>query len=285
MAPLPTRGAVCSSETRSPASPRRPGCRAARSAALRPCYRSALLGVVLLALEAAALLVLVFLDAPLLLRAHLAVGARASLHRAVVRLAALEARRFAVGELARAHALLDAPLLVHVALHVGLHALRRGRIGIAGLRIVLLAVDVAAHLVLLARKAGFFRRRQFSVLERPRLVALDFRFLALKARRFARVELSGLQALLDALLLVHVAPGQINGYPPAQSPFLSPRFSTGGRPPASRRRRSRRRSATSWRGRGTPPSSWPRPRGSMPRGARSSSTTAQSFPTTTSSSP
>src|SRR2546421_3109421 len=173
MAPLPTRGAVCSSETRSPASPRRPGFRAARSAAMRPCYRSALLVVVLLAMDAAALLVLVFLDAPLLLRAHVAVGAGASLRRAVARLAALEARRLAVGEFARAHALLDAPLLVHVALYISLHALRGGGIRIAGLRIVLLAVDVAAHLVLLARKTGFLRRRELPVLEGARLVALD----------------------------------------------------------------------------------------------------------------
>src|SRR5207237_9434310 len=74
-----------------------------------------------------------------------------------------------------------------------------------GLGVVLLAVDVAAHAVLLARKARLLRRTELAVLHGPRLVALDARFLALEARRFPRIELAGLQALLDALLLVDVA--------------------------------------------------------------------------------
>src|SRR5207302_2803231 len=163
------------------------------------------LGVVLLAVDAAALAVLGLLDATLLARPDLVVGAGAGFRTVDARFAALKARGFAVGEAARIHALLDAALLVDVALYVGLHALRRGRARIAGLRVVLLAVDVAAHAVLLAREAGLLRGRELAVLHGARLVALDARFLALEARRFARGELAGLQALLDALLLVDVA--------------------------------------------------------------------------------
>src|SRR2546425_3339860 len=163
------------------------------------------LRVVLLAVDAAAFAVLALLDAPLLAGAHVAVGAGARFRTRVARLAALELRRLAGGEAAGLHALLDALLLVDVALNVGLHALRRGRVRVAGLRVVLLAVDVAAHLVLLARKARLLRGAELAVLHRARLVALDARFLALEACGFLRGELAGFQALLDALLLVDVA--------------------------------------------------------------------------------
>src|SRR6266850_821899 len=163
------------------------------------------LRVVLLAVDLAALAVLALLDAPLLARADVAVGAGARFEPAVARLAALELRRLAGGEAAGLHALLDAALLVDVALHVGLHALRRGRARIAGLRVVLLAVDVAADLVLLARQAGLLRRAKGAVAQRPGLIALDLRFLALEARGFAGGELARFEALLDALLLVDVA--------------------------------------------------------------------------------
>src|SRR6267143_1137250 len=159
----------------------------------------------LLAVDAAALAVLGPLDAALLARTDLAVGTGARFGPVDARFAALKPGGFAVGEAARLHALLDALLLVDVALDVGLHALRGGRVGVAGLRVVLLAVDVAAHAVLLARKARLLGGRQLAVLHRPRLVALDARFLALEAARFAGRELPGLQALLDAFLLVDVA--------------------------------------------------------------------------------
>src|SRR5205823_5861873 len=161
--------------------------------------------VVLLAADLVALAVLVLLDAPLLARTDFAVGAGARFEARVACLAALELGRFAGGEAARLHAVLDAVLLVDVALHVGLHALRRGGIRIALLRVVLLAVDVAAHLVLLARKARLLGGGELAVLHGPRLVALDAGFLALEARGLARIELAGLQALLDAVLLVGVA--------------------------------------------------------------------------------
>src|SRR2546428_820399 len=103
-----------------------------------------------------ALAVLALLDAALLTRADFAVGAGTRFQARVARLAALELRRLAGGEAAGLHALLDALLLVDVALDVGLHALRGGRVRVAGLRVVLLAVDVAAHAVLLALKARFF---------------------------------------------------------------------------------------------------------------------------------
>src|SRR6266850_1333572 len=162
------------------------------------------LRVVLLAVDLAALAVLALLDAPLLARADVAVGAGARFEPAVARLAALELRRLAGGEAAGLHALLDSLLLVDVALHVGLHALRGGRVRVAGLRVVLLAVDVAAHSVLLAREARLLGGGQLAILHGARLVALDARFLALEPRGLARRELAGFQALLDALLLVDV---------------------------------------------------------------------------------
>src|SRR2546423_1097433 len=158
---------------------------------------SARLRVMLLAVDLAALAVLGALDALLLARSDLAVGARSRLEPVIARLAPLELRRLAIGELARLDALLDALLLGDVALHVRLHALRRCGIGIAGLRVVLLAIDVAAHLVLLAGEARFFRRRELAVAHGARLVALDLRFLALEARGLARGELARLQPLLD----------------------------------------------------------------------------------------
>src|SRR5262245_17340477 len=164
-----------------------------------------LLLVVLLFVDATALAVLGLLDALLLTGVDVAVGTGAGFHAVDLRLAALEARGFLIREAARLHALLDALLLVDVALHVGLHALRRGRVRIAGLRVVFVAVHVAAHPVLLLCEARFLRRRELAVLHGARLVALDTRFLALELRRFARRQLPGLQALLDALLLVDVA--------------------------------------------------------------------------------
>src|SRR4051794_3510243 len=156
-------------------------------------------------MDPAAFPVLGALHAPLLARVDVTVGASASFLLADARLAVLEAAGFAGGEAARLHALLDTGLLVHVPLHIGLHPLRGRGVRVAGLRVVLLAVDVAAHLVLFARKARLFLRGELAVLHGPRLVALDARFLVLEPRRFTGVELAGPEPLLDALLLVDVA--------------------------------------------------------------------------------
>src|SRR6185436_17677099 len=136
---------------------------------------------------------------------YLAVGAGARFLLFDARLAVLELPGLASGETTRLHALLDTLLLVDVPLHIRLHALRGRRVQVAGLRVVLLAVDVAAHLVLLARKARLFLPGELAVLHGPRLVALDARFLVLEPRRFTGVELAGLESLLDALLLVDIA--------------------------------------------------------------------------------
>src|SRR5439155_2180262 len=118
-----------------------------RSSWLRPASRgealasSLRLRVVLLAADFPALAVLAVLDAALLTRTDFAVGAGARFEPRVARLAALELRRLAGGEAAGLDALLDARLLVGVALDVGLHALRGGRARVASLRVVLLAVD------------------------------------------------------------------------------------------------------------------------------------------------
>src|SRR5439155_2718506 len=163
------------------------------------------LRVVLLAVDARALAVFLLLDAPLLFRADVAVGAGAGFGARVARLAGLELRRLARGERAGLRALLDARLLVDVALDVGLHALRRSGVRIARLRIVLLAVDIAAHPVLLARETRLLGGTELAVAHRARLVLLDLRLLPLEPCGFTSVEAARLQALLDALLLVDVA--------------------------------------------------------------------------------
>src|SRR5712664_3482535 len=114
---------------------------------------SARLRVVLFAVDALALPVLCVLDAPLLVRPDLCVGACARLGPVDPRLTALELSSFAVGELPRLDALLDALLLVDVALHVRLHALRGSRVGIASGGVVFEPVDLAAFLVLRALDA------------------------------------------------------------------------------------------------------------------------------------
>src|SRR5205085_385436 len=74
------------------------------------------LRVVLLAVDAGALLVLLLLQAALLFLAHLAVCAGVRFGARIARLAGFELRRFARGQAARLQALLDALLLVRVAL-------------------------------------------------------------------------------------------------------------------------------------------------------------------------
>src|SRR5439155_1578536 len=113
------------------------------------------------------------------------------------RVTALELRGFAVGELPGLDALLDALLLVHVALNVGLHALRGGRVGIAPGCVALEPVDLAAFLVLRALDARFLCRAERAVLGGVRFHALDARFAPLEPRRFAGVERSAFQPLLD----------------------------------------------------------------------------------------
>src|SRR3954468_24580909 len=108
-----------------------------------------LLAVVLLAVDTAAFAVLGLLHARLLVRSDFAVGPGARFLLADMRFAALEATCFARGQAPALHALLDAALLIDVPLHVGLHALRGGGVRITRLRVILLAIDVAAHRVLL----------------------------------------------------------------------------------------------------------------------------------------
>src|SRR5438874_3044486 len=146
------------------------------------------LGVVLLAVNPRALAVFLFPQARLLFRADVAVGAGVRLGARVARLAGFELRRLACGERAGLGALLDAVLLVDVALHVGLHPLRGSGIRIAGLRVVLLTVDVAAHAVLLALQARLLRGAQVAIAHGAGLIALDSGLFLLELRCFARVE-------------------------------------------------------------------------------------------------
>src|SRR5437868_5824524 len=69
-------------------------------------------------------------------------------------LALLEFRHFAIVERAAPDASPDTLLLVDIAPHVSLHAPAGGGIGIAGLRIMLFSVNIAAGLVLHALDAA-----------------------------------------------------------------------------------------------------------------------------------
>src|SRR6185312_72206 len=169
---------------------------------------SALRLVVLDAMDALAVAVVGALDAPLLARADAAVvGARHVFHVVDMRLAALHARVLAVGELAGLHAVGQTLLLVRVALRVGLQSARRGRVRVARDRVVLVLVDsvaVAVLHVLDLRVLGLGHR---AVAHVALLGAVQVRLALFQVGCLARVELAGLQALVDALLLVRVALG------------------------------------------------------------------------------
>ena len=70
---------------------------------------------------------------------------------------------FAVGERALRDAIVQAQLLVEVALHVGLRDVRSQRIRIAGSRVVFLSVDRAALAVLLVLDLRTFGGRERTV--------------------------------------------------------------------------------------------------------------------------
>src|SRR5579859_5138914 len=93
-------------------------------------------------------------------------------------LPALEVCGLAVGQRTALHAILDALLLIRIALHIGLHALRRRGIRITRLRVMLLLIYILAHIVLRALDALLFRIGHLAVLERIRLHFVDLRLLA-----------------------------------------------------------------------------------------------------------
>jgi len=77
---------------------------------------------------------------------------------------------------------------------------------------VLVLVDVAADGILLARDLRFFLRRQRATgLQVLRLRAIEVLLVAFELAGLLARQLSGLQALFDALLLVRVALGGDGG--------------------------------------------------------------------------
>src|SRR5262245_50107552 len=149
--------------------------------------------VVLLLVHAFALVILGVLHALLLVGRDVTVGRRVRLVAIGTRLATLERSRFTVGERAVLDAVLATLLLVHITLHVSLHALGGLRVRIAELRIVLLRVDVMARLVLGGLELRLFGRAHLSILEVVRFHLVDARFIALElpgflGRQFARLQ-------------------------------------------------------------------------------------------------
>src|SRR6266496_3366883 len=82
-----------------------------------------------------------------------------------------------------------------------------GSNSLAMLRVVFLAIDIARHMILLTCNFGFFCRGQGTAVGGLHAsgFAVDVGLAMLKARRFLRGQLAGLDALGDALLLVDLA--------------------------------------------------------------------------------
>ena len=159
----------------------------------------------LVAMDTLALVVLAALDARLLVGADVAIRSRGSFLAVDVRLAALEASDFLVRQGLVLDALLDALLLIDVALHVGLHALRRCRQRIAVDAVRAGGLDVAAGLVLSHVELRALGRAELAVLQVLRLQTIDGCFVLLQQRGFAGRDAAVLQAALDARLLMCIS--------------------------------------------------------------------------------
>src|SRR6185312_7450437 len=154
------------------------------------------------AVDAAAVTVVGALHSP-----GLAQGIAARFQAVDVRLVAFLPGEFTVGQRAVLDAVVQALFLVDVALDVRLFHVGLQRIGAAGLRIVLLVVDGVAFAVLLPLDLRALRGRQRTVAQVALLGLVDARLAGFQLARFAGRELSGLQPLLDALLLDDIAAG------------------------------------------------------------------------------
>ena len=141
-----------------------------------------------------ALVVLAALDARLLVCADVAIPSRGGFLAVDVRLAALEASDFLVRLGLVLDALLDALLLIDVALRVGLHALRRCRQRIAVDAVRVGGLDVAAGLVLSRVELRALGRAELAVLQVLRLQMIDVCFILLQQRGFAGRDAAVLQA-------------------------------------------------------------------------------------------
>mmetsp|Transcript_46808 Transcript_46808/g.110152 ORF Transcript_46808/g.110152 Transcript_46808/m.110152 type:complete len:282 (+) Transcript_46808:940-1785(+) len=138
-------------------------------------------------------------------RTDMTIGGSARLGAVDMGLAGFEAAGFTLGQRAGLQAVLDAFFLVDVALHIGLHALAGGRQRVAVDAVVLGRLDVAAGLVLRGAQLAAFTGAELAVLQVLGLQLVDLGLVALQQASFARRDLAALQAVLDALLLVHVA--------------------------------------------------------------------------------
>lgn len=123
-------------------------------------------------------------------------------------------RNLAMGQPTVIHPGRDAALLVEIALRSALHAPRGQAVGVAGLRIVALVIDGMALGVLRALDARRPGGGHASTTGAMRIGgatshAVDARRALLQARGFARGQLAALEALIDALLLRHVAIGEV----------------------------------------------------------------------------
>jgi len=128
-----------------------------------------------------------------------------------VGLTALQRRHFPIRQRAVLDPAFDALVLIDVARNVGLHALGRGRVRVAGHRVVLVCGDVAADFVLRRVQLRAFCIRQLTVTQILRLQVVDMTLFLLELCSFLGAQRAVLQAVLDAGLLVDVALGRARG--------------------------------------------------------------------------
>src|SRR5450830_1297678 len=110
-----------------------------------------------------------------------------------------------VGESSRLDALLHPSFLVHIALHIGLHALGRFGFGIALDVVGLGGVDVTAGLILGFAQLGALHGTEFSVLQVFGLQTIHLALFLFQAVGFFGVQTAVFQTIFDASLLVDIA--------------------------------------------------------------------------------
>lgn len=145
------------------------------------------------------------LDGALLGSADLSVTCRMRFGMTVVSLTAFEGADFAIAELTLSDAVGDALLLFGVALHVVIEALRRCAVRVTVHGIALGVCDVAAELILALREPCLLGGTELAVAEVMMFEFVDRGRLVFEMGGFPRRQAAGLQALIDALLLLRIA--------------------------------------------------------------------------------
>jgi hypothetical protein len=152
-----------------------------------------------------ALALLAALQAELFAAAQLAVSPCRGLLTGHGGLAMRQLSGFPGGQAAISQAVLNPGLLAHIACHERLHALRRGRTGIASHCVVLSCRDLGAGSVLGGINPRLLGMAESTVLQAASLELLDVALLLFQPGRLGGGQGPAAQALLNASLLVDIA--------------------------------------------------------------------------------